>query len=146
MKRTLLLAILCAAPAAVLADGTVPWTDAGTCLGRVCSVSGKVTQVEEQAGAIRLYFDDKREICVTLIRSWLVSWPNYEGRSIIANGMVRRFRDLTEISVHDPGEIAMADAEPTPAIGFESPEKQEVKELRQEIDRLEQRVKELESR
>ncbi len=148
VKRLTLLFLLL--PLAASA-GTEPidWADAETCVGEVCSVRGTVVDVKDDGTAIRLYFDEKRrDVCVTLVRSWLVSWPDYAGREIVANGLVRRFRDQTEVTVLDPGEITLAATavQPTPAIEFESPAKEEAQDLREEIRRLEQRVKELESR
>ena len=139
--------LLIAVPLVASAADEVPWTNASECIGRVCAVSGTVAEVKDDGAAIRLYFDKERhDVCVTLVRAFLVSWPDYAGRQIVANGLVRRFRDLTEVTVHDPSEIKLADAEPTPQIEFQSPEKEDVKELRDEIKRLEDRVKELESR
>ena len=142
-----LVLLLLLIPAAAAADEAIPWTRAGDCVGRVCAVSGTVAKVEDDGTAIRLYFDEtRRDVCVTLVRAWLVSWPDYGGRSIVANGLVRRFRAMTEVYVHDPSDISFAGAGPTPGIEFESPEKEEVHELHKEIERLENRVKELESR
>jgi hypothetical protein len=125
----------------------VDWNDAAGCVGEVCSVRGRVVEVSDDGTAIRLYFDrDRRDVCVTLVRSWLVSWPDYAGREITAKGPVRRFRDLTEVAVLDPSAIVLVDGEPTPAIELESPARREAEELRDEIRRLEQRVRELESR
>ncbi len=147
MKRVLLLVLLLSPRLAAAADEVVPWTTASECVGRTCSVSGTVADVENDGPAIRLYFDAKRrDVCVTLVRGWLVSWPDYAGRDIVASGLVRRFRDVTEVTVHDPSEISLAVPGPTPAPEFESPAQEEVHELRKEIDRLEKRVKELESR
>lgn len=145
VKRLVALALV--APALATATDTVSWSDAGQCIGRVCAVRGTVVDVRDDGTAIRLFFDrEKRDVCVTLVRSWLVSWPDYAGREIVASGLVRRFRDLTEVTVLDPDEIAVPGAEPTPPIEFDSPEQEEVEDLREEIKRLEQRVRDLESR
>lgn len=123
----------------------VPWTEAPSCEGSVCAVEGTVARVEDDGAAIRLYFDaEERSVCVTLVRSWLVSWPDYEGRAIVATGPVRRFRGLVEIAVRDPSAIEVAG--PAPSVEFEAPEKKEAEDLREEIRKLEDRVKELESR
>jgi len=141
----LLLAVAgCAASAA---DEALVWTNAGDCVGKACAVSGTIAEVDDDGPAIRLYFEKgRRDVCVTLVRSWLVSWPDYVGRSIVANGPVRRFRDVTEVMIHDPSQIQIAGAEPTPKIEFESPEKEEMQRLRDDVQRLENRVKELEGR
>jgi hypothetical protein len=146
VKRLALILAL-AAPALAAAVDPIPWTDAASCVGRVCSISGTVVDVEDDGTAIRLYFDkENHDVCVTLVRSWLVSWPDYAGRSLVANGLVRRFREVTEVTVHGVDEITLADAGPTPAVEFESPEKQELRELREEMERMKKRMKELESR
>ena len=147
VKRALLFPLVLFPVLHAAADEVVPWTAATDCVGHVCAVSGTVAEVESREGAVRLYFDkERRDVCVTLVRSWLVSWPDYVGRNIVANGPVRRFRDLTEISVHDPSEITLTEAGPTPGIEYVAPEKEEVQDLRDEVQRLEKRVKELESR
>lgn len=149
MKHVLLVSLLLVPCLARAADEVIPWTEAADCVGRTCSVSGTVAEVENDGTAIRLYFDpQRRDVCVTLVRAWLVSWPDYAGRSIVASGMVRRFHDLTEVTVRDPGAIALSGppAQPTPPLEFEAPAKEDVQDLRREIDRLEKRVKELESR
>ena len=149
VKRALILCLLVVPCLASAADEVIPWTEAANCVGRTCAVSGTVAEVENDGPAIRLYFDPKRrDVCVTLVRAWLVSWPDYAGRSIVARGFVRRFHEVTEVTVRDPGGIALSGPapEPTPPIAFEAPAKEEVQDLRKEIDRLEKRVKELESR
>jgi hypothetical protein len=134
----LLSTAACAAPLAT------EWQRAADCVGEICAVSGSVASVEESAGAIRLYFDDaRRDVRVNLVRGWLVSWPDYRGRAIVATGPVRRFREFVEITVHDPAAIQVAGDPPaaTPA-----PAQEEVQELRDEIRRLQRRVDELEEK
>lgn len=157
VKRLLLLSLLLPAIAAAEAE-PIAWSEAQSCTGRVCSVRGKVAEVRDDGTAIRLYFDpQRRDICVTLVRSWLVSWPDYAGQEIVANGPVRRFRDLTEVTVLAPSEITLAGVAnepapanevpaPEPATEPQAPEKEEVEALREEIQRLERRVNELEGR
>jgi hypothetical protein len=102
--------------AALLASGagaqeTVDWRDAGTCVGRVCTVRGTVNAVKDDGPVIRLYFDPaQRNVYITLMRGWFVTWPDYGGHLIAATGPVDRFRDHVEMIVHDPGAIAVLDA------------------------------------
>jgi len=142
-----LVALALLLPAVAQASEPIAWTAAEECIGRVCSVRGRVVEARDDGTAIRLYFDtEKRDVCVTLVRSWLVTWPDYAGREIVATGMVRRFRDVTEVTVLGPEEIALDLGEPTPAAEFESPEKRELEDLREEVRRLQKRMNELESR
>lgn len=104
------------AAAALLAGGaaaqeTVDWRDAGTCVGRVCTVRGTVNAVKDDGPVIRLYFDpEQRSTYITLMRGWFVNWPDYGGHLIAATGPVDRFRDQIEMIVRDPGAIAVLDA------------------------------------
>lgn len=141
-----LLGLATAFSGAASAADEVDWHDAASCTGRVCSVRGRVAEVADDGSAVRLYFDrERRDVCVTLVRSWLVAWPDYAGREITATGPVRRFRGLTEVAVRDPGAVRV-DGGPPPPIEFESPEQDEASELREEIHRLKERVRELENR
>lgn len=112
----LLTALLLAAPAA--AQDVVDWPDAASCSGRFCSVRGTVVTQEDQGPVYRLYFDPtRRDVYVTLVRGWLVTWPSYVGHPILATGKVDRFRDHVEVLVRDPSGIAVLDASPTPTLG-----------------------------
>jgi hypothetical protein len=148
MRRLPFAIVLLHASAAAAAE-PIDWTRAEQCVGEVCAVSGTVARAEDVAGAIRLYFDDsRRDVYVTLVRGWLVAWPDYSGRRIVATGPVRRFRDAVEVKVRDPDaiEVAGAPAGPDAPAEAPSPQREEVQELRDEIRRLEERVKELEGR
>lgn len=91
------------------------WRQAGECVGRVCAVRGTVAAVRDDGPVIRLYFDAaQRDVYVTLVRGWFVTWPDYAGRTIVATGRVDRFRDQTEMMVRDPDHIALLDAPPAP--------------------------------
>jgi hypothetical protein len=145
--KAIAVAVLALFAVPVVAGGAIPWREAGSCVGRVCPVRGIVAEVRDDGSAIRLYFDEqRRDVCVTLVRSWLVAWPDYSGRDIVARGPVRRFRGLTEVVVRDPSEIELAEAQPTPVIEYQAPAQQELEELRDEVRRLKERVQELEVR
>ena len=95
----------------------IDWRDAASCVGRVCSVRGTVALTDNDGAAIRLYFDpERRDVRVLLMRGWLVTWPQYDGQTIIATGKVGRFRDHIEVSVLDPSKVVVVDgaALPTP--------------------------------
>ncbi|MDX2169372.1 MAG: hypothetical protein SF182_20040 [Deltaproteobacteria bacterium] len=92
------------------AQETVDWRDAGTCVGRVCTLRGTVNAVKDDGPVIRLYFDpDQRDVYLTLMRGWFVTWPDYGGHLIAATGPVDRFRDHVEMIVRDPDAIAVLD-------------------------------------
>ena len=101
--------VLLAALAA--AQDTVDWQDAASCVGRVCSVRGTVAEVQDDGPVIRLYFDAARhDVYATLVRGWLVTWPEYAGHAIVATGPVNSFRAATEIMLRDPGAVVVLDA------------------------------------
>lgn len=111
----LLTALLLAAPA--FAQEVVDWTDAASCVGRICSVRGTVVAQEDHGPVYRLYFDAaRRDVYATLVRGWLVTWPSYVGHPILASGKVDRFRDSVEVMVRDPGNIDVLDAPQTPTL------------------------------
>lgn len=155
------LFLLCVA-AATSAEETVDWLDAARCVGRVCTVSGRVATQEDDEGVTRLYFDgERRDVSVLLVRSLFVTWPNYSGRDVIVTGRVRRFRDQVEIVVDRPrsiettGETPSPVADPTPSAArvpdvddvppAADPmlESSEVERLRRQVQQLEQRLREL---
>lgn len=112
------LAVAALLAVAAGAQETVDWRDAGTCVGRVCTVRGTVNAVKDDGPVIRLYFDpEQRSTYITLMRGWFVNWPDYGGHLIAATGPVDRFRDQVEMIVRDPDAIAVLDGPlaPTPA-------------------------------
>jgi len=148
MLRVALLVLLCTAVAARAEEETVDWRDAAQCVGRVCGVRGTVALSESDGPTIRLYFDpQQRDVRVLLMHGWLVTWPRYDGETIVATGKVDRFRDHVEVIVLDPGSVTVLDPvpSPTPTAG-PSPTPGEVEELREKVRELEQRLHELEGR
>ena len=116
----LLLLLLLAVPA--LADDAIDWTEAASCVGRVCSLRGTVVAQEDGGPFYRLYFDPtRRDVYVTLMRGWLVTWPNYVGHRIVATGPVDRFRDHSEMILLTPDAIAFLDAPDTPTVDAAPP-------------------------
>ena len=95
----------------------VDWQDAARCVGRLCAIRGKVVTVDNLGSSIRLHFDSERNGArVILMHGWLVTWPSYEGQTIVATGKVDRFRDHVEMILLDPENIAVLDGAPsTPA-------------------------------
>ena len=144
--RGLALFLACCAAGAVLAqEDIVDWRDAAQCVGRVCGLRGTVVATENDGPTIRLYFDaEQRDVRVLLMRAWLVTWPSYEGATIVATGKVDRFRDHVEAIVLDPSNVTVLSAATaaTPA----APSPSELDDLRQKVRELEQRVRELEGR
>lgn len=148
------------------AGGEAPleWSEAARCVGRACAIRGTVVAQEDDGPVYRLYFDaQRRDVYVTLMRGWLVTWPDYTGRTIVATGHVDRFRDQVEMIVRTPDAIAFLDAPPTPAPPTAAPPTadalpatpvpatpvptvaaSEVERLRERVRSLEQRLEELE--
>jgi hypothetical protein len=139
----------CMAVAALADDEVVDWRDAAQCVGRVCGVRGTVAATENDGPSIRLYFDSQqRDVRVLLMRGWLVSWPHYDGETIVATGKVDRFRDHVEVMVLDPSsvEVLSPTPSPTPPAALPAGTPSEVEELRHKVRELEQRLRELEGR
>ena len=64
----------------------------------MCSLRGTVAVVEDDGQSTRLYFDPQdRSVRVLLMHGWLVTWPSYDGQTIVATGKVDRFRDHVEM-------------------------------------------------
>jgi len=119
--RALLLFACCAAAAVQAQDDVVDWRDAARCVGRQCGLRGTVVATEPSGPTIRLFFDvADHSVRVILMRGWLVDWPPYVGRTIIANGKVQRFHDHIEMIVLDPDDIAVIGGEPLPGATAES--------------------------
>ncbi len=111
--RALLLFVCCAAVAVQAEYDVVDWSDAARCVGRPCGVRGTVVATESAGPTYRLFFDpDDHTVRIILMRGWMVDWPPYVGRTIIANGKVQRFRDHIEMIVLDPDDIAIIGGEP----------------------------------
>lgn len=174
MPIATLLSVVCFVSLLAKPDApeVVDWQDAAKCVGRVCGIRGRVVTTENDGPSIRLYFNpDRRDARVILMRGWLVTWPSYEGQTIVATGTVDRFRDHVEVIVLDPREVAVlgptgspvADVSPVPTLApspapnaaptaaataapSPSPTQpaSEVDELRQRVRELEERVRELE--
>lgn len=162
-----LLSLLSLIPTPTHAQDPVDWHDAAQCVGRACSVRGTVAAEEQDGPVTRLYFDAaRRDVYVTLVRGWLVTWPSYAGKRIVATGSVDRFRNDVEMIVESPNSIVLADATPadapTPALRAPSPTAAEPSPTAiaatptlvaptaaptpGEADRLRERVRELEDR
>jgi hypothetical protein len=168
----LLLAVCASSPAPAREREMVGWRDAARCVGRVCGVRGTVQEVADEGPALRLFFDPQdHRTSVLLIRGLLVSWPDYAGRTIVATGPVRRFRDQIEIVVRAPKAVEVlppagstapaataAPESPAPTPSFApspatsaapaaspTPNQSEVERLRQRVRDLEKRLRELES-
>ena len=152
-------------------DEVVDWRDAAQCVGRVCGVRGTVTATESDGPTFRLYFDPQRDVRVILMRGWLVTWPRYDGETIVATGKVDRFRDHVELTVVDPSNVTVLGPTPSPtsvatlppalpaappataagstafpSTAAPSGTPSEVEELRQRVRELEQRLRELQER
>jgi len=96
------------ATAAQAQEVAIDWREAASCLGHVCAVRGTVAVTDPDGAAIRLYFDaERRDVRVLLMRGWLVTWPQYDGQTIIATGKVGRFRNHIEITVMDPRDVVV---------------------------------------
>ena len=152
MKLVLAVALVFTSGCAFAVPPAVDWTDAARCAGRSCTVRGTVVGQEDVDGAIRLYFDrERRDVSVLLVRSLLVTWPNYVGQEIAVTAMVRTFRNEVEVVARRPKDIAIAVAA-TPAAasapqvgaGSPTPPAAEVERLRHRVEELEDRVRELE--
>jgi len=105
----------CCLGIAARAAEIVDWRDAGRCVGRVCAVRGTVALSEVDGPTTRLYFDaHERNVRVVLMRGWLVTWPSYDGQTIVATGKVDRFRDHVEMILLDPHDIEIVGGLPAP--------------------------------
>jgi hypothetical protein len=155
VSRLPLLLLLLAAPA--LADEPIDWTAAPSCVDRVCALRGTVVEQEDGGPYYRLYFDrQQRDVYITLMRGWMVTWPSYVGHTIVATGPVDRWRDHSEMILLTPDAIAFLDAPDTPPVPPATPATPstaaptatpsgEVEELRERIRSLERKIEELES-
>ncbi len=154
LSRLVLLALL-AAP--VRAEETVDWADAASCVGRICTIRGTVVAMEEHGPTYRLFFDaSRRDVYVTLMRGWLVSWPDFVGHPIAATGAVDQFQGATEMIVRAQGAVRQLDAPPTPSAETPSAEAPsptvptaaptgELGQLREDMRRLQEKIDQLES-
>jgi hypothetical protein len=115
LRLVLLVFVVVTASAFAAEPDVVDWRDAAQCVGRVCGIRGTVAVSENDGPSIRLYFDpERRDVRVLLMRGWLVTWPAYEGQTIIATGKVDRFRDHVEMILLDPRAIAVVGGLPSP--------------------------------
>jgi hypothetical protein len=153
MLRAALIVSLAVLPAA--GQDVVDWRELPSCVGKVCSVRGRVVEQREDGPVIRLFFDAERhDVYVTLMRGLLVTWPSYVGHEIVATGNVDRFRSDTEMLLENPNDVAILDpATPTPPAPGAPPTiatppvtPGEVERLRERVRTLEDRVRELEDR
>lgn len=153
----------------------VDWHDAAACVGRVCAIRGTVAEVEVAGPTHRLYFSTgDRTVRIVLMRGWLVTWPDYDGRTIVATGTVDRFQDHVEMIVRDPSRVVVEDSTtelasppatiastpaPRPAaaspaepsqtpepLATATPTAPEVDQLRERVRELEERIRDLEGR
>jgi hypothetical protein len=141
--RVALLLVCGAVAVARGEDEIVDWRDAAQCIDRVCALRGTVALVEDDGPTFRLYFDrERRNVRILLLRGWLVTWPGYEGATIVARGRVQRFRDHVEMLVTDPSNVTVLDATPSPPPSpGPSPTPGELEKLRQRVQELEQRLR-----
>jgi hypothetical protein len=154
LRRTVLLvSVVCCLIDRAAGQDVVDWPDLSRCVGRTCSVRGRVVEQREEGPVIRLYFAaERRDVYVTLMRGLLVTWPSYAGHDIVATGRVDRFRGDIEMLIENPHAVAILDpATPTPpapgaAQATVTPPVTpgEVERLRERIRTLEDRVRELE--
>ncbi len=154
LSRLVLLALL-AAP--VRAEEAIDWADAASCVGRICTIRGTVVAMEEHGPTYRLFFDaTRRDVYVTLMRGWLVSWPDFVGHPIAATGAVDQFQGATEMIVRAQDAVRQLDAPPTPSAEAPSPEAPsptvptaaptgELGQLREDMRRLQEKIEQLES-
>ncbi len=141
LSRLVLLALL-AAP--VRAEETVDWADAASCVGRICTIRGTVVAMEEHGPTYRLFFDaSRRDVYVTLMRGWLVSWPDFVGHPIAATGAVDQFQGATEMIVRAQDAVRQLDA-PSPTVPTPAPTG-ELGQLREDMRRLQEKIEQLES-
>jgi len=150
MLRRLALLILLAAPAH--AEEEVDWADAASCAGRICTIRGTVVAMEEHGPTYRLFFDaTRRDVYVTLMRGWLVSWPDFVGHPIAATGAVDQFQGATEMIVRAQDAVRQLDAPATPSAEAPSPTMPtpaptgELGQLREDMRRLQEKIEQLES-
>jgi hypothetical protein len=140
--------LVCLSGLARAQEEVVDWRDMAQCVGHVCGVRGTVVATESVGPTYRLYFDAADHTArVLLMRGWLVTWPHYDGETIVATGKVDRFRDHVEMIVRDPSDVAVLDPTPTPppsAAPTASPG--ELEQLRDRVRTLEQRIRQLEGR
>jgi len=148
VSRVALMLVCAAATVARGADEIIDWREAAQCIGRVCALRGTVALVEDEGPTIRLYFDrERRDVRILLMRGWLVTWPAYEGTTIVARGKVQRFRDHLEMLVTDPDDVTQLDVTPSPPpTPGPSPTPGELERLRQRVQELEQRLRQWEGK
>jgi hypothetical protein len=146
--RVALVLVCCAAALARGEEEVIDWGDATQCIDQVCALRGTVALVEEDGPTFRLYFDpERRGVRILLMRGWLVTWPRYEGATIIARGKLQRFRDHLEMLVTDPDDITLLNPTPSPPpTPGPSPTPGELERLRQRVQELEQRLRQWEGR
>ena len=154
LSRLVLLALL---TAPVRAEETVDWADAASCVGRICTIRGTVVAMEDHGPTYRLFFDaSRRDVYVTLMRGWLVSWPDFVGHPIAATGALDQFQGATEMIVRAEDAVRQLDAPPTPSAETPNPEAQsptvptaaptgELGQLREDMRRLQEKIEQLES-
>ena len=148
VSARVVLVLLCCVALARADDEPIEWQNADACVGRVCALRGTVAAAENDGPTIRLYFDSqRRDVRILLMRGWFVTWPSYDGATIVARGKVHRFRDHLEMIVLAPGDITVLESVPvpTPSPG-PSPTPGELERLRERVRELEQRLRDTEGR
>jgi len=151
------LALLTLLAASARADEAIDWTEAASCVGRFCTIRGTVVAMEEHGPTYRLFFDaTRRDVYVTLMRGWLVNWPDFVGHPIAATGAVDQFQDATEMIVRAQDAVRQLDAPTTPSADASSTEAPrptvptaaptgELGQLREDMRRLQEKIEQLES-
>ena len=114
-----LAALLLAAAALARSPDVVPWSEAGSHVGRVITVEGTVARARVEAGACTLEFapDDPAAFRVVLMLS-LFQAPEaperlYAGRLVQASGRVQAFEGRPEMIIRRADQIEVLDPVPT---------------------------------
>jgi hypothetical protein len=103
-------------------DDAIDWQNAASCVDHVCSMRGTIADQKDDGPVIRLYFDaTRRDVYLTLMRGWFVTWPSYVGHTIVATGPVDQFQGAFEMILRTPDSIVVLDAPLTPTPSEDSP-------------------------
>jgi hypothetical protein len=134
---------LCGPCAAATADGSITAGGAALFVDQEKIVEGPVTDAERDASTVRLRLGyPPQALTVALIIGLLSKFPPeperyYLGKTVRVVGTIRSFRGSVEMVIHDPADIEVADAPRTGSTAADT-------SVRDDIDALKQRVRELE--
>lgn len=122
---TLATVVALTGPAAAAPPPVVSWEDAGDSVGKIVTVEGTVTAVQETGDTHVLEFGsgDARAFRVVLLLPMLSASPGdpaerYGGRRVRATGRVQRFRGRPEMVLRSAGQLEVVEgdlAAPPPA-------------------------------